>query len=81
MIYLDKEGSEEIVNTIVGVLTKVTSFWEKKRDRRFEKEDLNKDEFYDKGNFEDLPYDCAEAVHYVDAYKSMKENIEEIIEE
>ena len=78
---MDKEGSEEVVNTILSILTKTVSFWEKKKDRQFEKAGLSQDKFYDKGNFEDLPYKCVKAVHYIEVHKSIKENIEEIIEE
>lgn len=78
---MNKEDSEEVVNTILGVLTKVVSFWKQKRDDQFRKSDFDKEKVYEEGNFEDLPYNCVQAVHYVDAYKSMKKNIEEIIEE
>lgn len=71
---------EEKIQTIIGALTKAISFWETKRDREFSKAGFDREKVYEEGNFDELPYDCVEAVHYADAYKSIKKNIEDIVE-
>lgn len=42
--------------------------WREKRDAAFREHNLNVEEVYAKGEFENLPPECLMAVCYVDAY-------------
>ena len=52
--------------------------WRNKRDEAFAEHQLNVDEVYTKGEFDTLPVPCLMAVCYVDAYASVKSNLDEI---
>jgi hypothetical protein len=51
------------------------SKWREKRDAAFREHNLNVEEVYAKGEFENLPPECFMAVCYVDAYACVQAKI------
>lgn len=51
------------------------SQWREKRDAAFREHNLNVQEVYAKGKFDDLPAECLMAVCYVDAYACIQSKI------
>ena len=60
-------------------IRRVLDYWRARRDAAFEEHDLDTEKVYEDGNFEELPYECQMAVHYVDAFASAYNNAKDIV--